>query len=136
LRLKPVIAWLLALSMAVFPMSMARAAVMGGHAHAATEAGHHGHDHGAATPSDHHGDHHDHAAAAHADASADTAMADEASHASGAPSCCHMACQVFQVSVAPAVSTALGSAHVIQVAADEQVRGERATRIDRPPRPA
>ena len=122
-----IIAVFLALSMAIFPISMARAGAMAGHAHAGTAQ---------AEPRDHHnplastvadcaslssGDHHG-------------SPSEDASHNS-APSCCGMgACHVFQMSAAPSVSTPAGSAHLLQAPGDEQVTGAFSVRIDRPPR--
>ena len=124
-----IIAVFLALSMAVFPVSMARAAIVGGH-HGTT----------AANASPDHGDHHEHVASSGTDLSTPTNVDDhatsseDASH-NTAPSCCGMgACHVFQISVAPTVSTPAGSAKLLQSPGDEQVVGGFSVRIDRPPR--
>jgi hypothetical protein len=122
-----IIAVVLALSMAIFPVSMVRAAAMVGHSHAGMTFVEHGNPHV-------------HAASPQADcaslASADdhATPSDEGSQNS-APSCCGMAaCHVFQMSAAPTVSTPTGSAHVLHSPGDEQVTGAFSVRIDRPPR--
>lgn len=122
-----IIAVFLALSMAIFPISMVRATAMGGHSHAATAQVEYG-------------DHHAHVASSDADCPSLTNVddhgvpAENASHESG-PSCCGMgACHVFQMSAAPSVFTPAGSAHVLHALEDEQVSGAFSVRIDRPPR--
>ena len=123
-----IIAVFLALSMAIFPISMVGAGAMGGHIHAGMSS--------AAQQADHH----DHVASSDADcaspANADdhTAPPEDTSH-KNAPSCCGMgACHAFQVSSAPGVAVPAGVAHLVHAPGDEQVTGAFSVRIDRPPR--
>ena len=123
-----IIAAFLALSMAIFPISMVRAAAVGGHNHAGiVESAEHG---------DHHGD--------IASADADCALVASSHHhttppddgSSSAPSCCGMgACHAFQMSSATGMSTPAAVAHLLHAPGDEQVTGAFLGRIDRPPRP-
>lgn len=120
------IAVLLALSMAIFPITMVRAAAMGGHSHGAT------------TQADH-GDHH-HPTSLEADCAPVSAVdsgctsSEDPSHTSG-PSCCGMgACHAFQLSAAPEVFTPVRSVQIVHMSGDQQVSGAFSVRIDRPPR--
>ena len=123
-----IIAVFLALSMAIFPVTMVLAAATSGHGHAAMAQSEHG-------------DHHHHLAfspeadsSSYAGVDGDCAPVGNASHKSG-PSCCGMgACHVFQMSAVPCVSTPAGAAHVMHAPGDQQVTGAFSVRIDRPPR--
>lgn len=114
-----ILALLFALSLAIAPISGARAAAM------------HDHHHGAAA-------HHDHAAAP---AAADPAHAGDDCAGHEAPlskhaGCCDMgACHPF--TIVPLATFAYGASLMGSIAErrDDQVRGERSGRIDRPPRP-
>jgi hypothetical protein len=110
--------------MAIFPITMGRAAAIGGHSHAATAQIDHGdHVHLASGT--------DCTSLATDD---DRAPSESASHES-APSCCSMgACHAFQMSAALSVSTPAGPARVIRAPGDQQVSGAFSVRIDRPPR--
>jgi uncharacterized low-complexity protein len=124
-----IIAVFLALSMAIFPVSIVGAASMGGH-HGTTAAG----------ASADHGDDHEHVASSGAGCAFVIAAEDDcgpsknASHES-APSCCGMGvCHVFQMSAAPSVSTPVAKPHKLHAPGDQQVAGAPSVRIDRPPR--
>lgn len=121
-----IIAVFLALSMAIFPITMVRAAAMGGHSHQATTQADHGHQ--------------EHLASSGEDCSSavtpdtDSSPAGDAAHTSG-PSCCGMgACHAFQLNAAPSVFTPARSAQIVHAFGDEQVSGAFLVRIDRPPR--
>jgi hypothetical protein len=134
--MSPIIAVLLAITMAVFPISMPRAAAFGQHGHAQTakvvqdEA---------ASAADHQnaGDH------GHADtvASCDPAVLggcsepQPSSHDGTTPACCGAGmCHAFEVSAAPAVfSPHLSPGPTVQTG-DEQVDEAVSGRLDRPPR--
>ena len=123
-----IIAIFLALSMAIFPISMARAAAMVGHSHAGMTSGaeHVGHHTQVASPDAH--------CASIAGADDHASPSDEGGQQSSA-SCCGMgACHAFQMSSAPAVSTPASIAHLLQAPGHEQVTGAFSVRIDRPPR--
>jgi hypothetical protein len=117
----PLIAVLLAVTMAIFPISIPRAAALSGHGHAA-EFGTHTHDE-AGISRDHEspapcGDHHG-----------------SGKHDVGSPGCCGMGvCHAFQVSAAPDLLSPQVTAASIVLSADEQVRGVTPGSLDRPPR--
>lgn len=124
---------LLALTMAIFPISMPGAAASTGHSHAAPSSGHTTHAGG-----------HDanHEASAHASVTchervAGTGCADHAqgAHDQGDQTCCGgVSCHSFQVSTAPVVASPLASPVPVAIAGDEQVTGIVAGRLERPPR--
>jgi hypothetical protein len=119
-----IIAVFLALAMAIFPIAGVRsAAVMGHHGGAAVQhGGHHASaaDHGA-----------DHATAATDDCSGHEAPAGKQA------GCCDMgACHVFAATLAATFLYAAAPVGTFVQQGDEQVRGERSVRIERPPRTA
>jgi hypothetical protein len=119
------IAVFLVLSMAIFPVAMARAAAFGGHSHhGMAQAGNSSHDHVTSAEGD---------CPSLAAAAEDGAPADAGSHNDLA--CCGMgACHVFQLSVVPAVVAPATSRHVLRAPGAEQVTGAFSGRLDRPPR--
>jgi hypothetical protein len=117
----PIIAVLLAITMAIFPISMPRAAALGGHDHAAVLEG----DHGAAAEAVHHDvstgdDCLDHSGGSH--------------DGSGLPCCGMGACHAFEMTVAPDVHSPVTSAVPLAIIGDEQVASVTPGRLDRPPR--
>jgi hypothetical protein len=131
----PIIAVLLAITMAIFPISMPRAAAFGEHGHAAAvEIVHED----VAVAADHHANHHDHADMV---ASCDLAAVgvcgqpESNSHDGATSACCGIGfCHAFQPSVAPPVFSPYLSAVPMSLARDEQVEGAFLGRLDRPPR--
>jgi hypothetical protein len=128
-----IIVALLAFTMAIFPISMPRAAASTVHVHAA-QAAKHAHDDSAHS---HHGKdarlgapcHHGLGAAPGCD------RHDGASHGQDGSNCCGgMGCHSFQVSAAPIISSPVASPTPLAIAGDEQVAGIVAGRLDRPPR--
>ena len=118
-----IIAAFLALSMAIFPISVVRAAAIGGHSHAGV------------TSATEHSD----VVSAGADRASigsqdDHAPCDDTSNMGGAACCGMVACHVFDVSASPAVAVPAGSVRVLHALGDEQVNGAVSIRIDRPPR--
>ena len=120
-----VIATLLAVCMAVFPVAMPQAAALTGHAHGSAS-----HTHDDPTDTDVSALHdcdtieHKHVASHHGDEE-------------GSSSCCGTtACHAFQISSLPALSVRLSLIGVIQVACYHQVPGVSSGRLDRPPRTA
>jgi len=130
-----IITALLAITMAIFPISMPRAAASTGHAHAAATAPHAHKVHDAKPHADHH-----HAVQASAICDDATAGAGcehhpKSSYDQGDPTCCGgMGCHSFQVSTAPIVSSPAVAPIPLAVAGDEQVAGLVIGRLDRPPR--
>ena len=117
----PIIAVLLAITMAIFPISMPRAAVLGGHGHAATLDASHSHDE--ASVPHHHG------------ASVTCGAHGSSHHDAGSPGCCGMTvCHAFQVSAAPDVLSPIVRTTSVAVSQDEQVEGVTPGGLDRPPR--
>jgi hypothetical protein len=131
----PIIAVLLAITMAIFPISMPRAAAFGEHGHgAAVEIVHEN----VAVAADHHADHHDHADMV---ASCDPAAVgvcgqpEPSSHDGTSAACCGIGfCHAFQPSAAPPLFAPYLSAAPMALARDEQVEGAFAGCLDRPPR--
>ncbi|WP_046867842.1 hypothetical protein [Microvirga massiliensis] len=118
-----VIAVLLAITMAIFPISMPRAAMPGGHHHAAALEGDHGTADGVSAMHHHvsdDGDCRDHFGGLH--------------DGSGAPCCGMGACHAFEMAVAPDVSSPVTAAVPLAIVADGQVDGTIPGRLDRPPR--
>jgi hypothetical protein len=116
-----IIAVLLAITMAIFPISVGQAAAVKGSEHVVALDAHHPLDEALATPdgivagtcSDHHTGNHD----------------------GTSPGCCGIGiCHAFQVSAAPAVYSPHRSAVLMALAGDEQVDGIVSGRLDRPPR--
>ena len=120
---RTIIAALLAVCMAVFPVAMPHAAALMGHAHTSAS-----HTHDGPTNADVSALHdcdpveHEHAAS-------------PAGEEEGGPSCCGTtACHAFQVSSFPALGVRLTLIGVVQVACEHQVPGVPSGRLDRPPR--
>lgn len=125
-----IVAIFLALSVAVFPLSMAHAAALAGHHEATAQAD-------VRIEADH--DHFHQAASSCAEDANVTVADDCASHQGasgprGGASCCNLVCHAFEASAAPAVFTPLRLARAVHLRAEEQVAGGFAGRIDRPPR--
>lgn len=125
-----IIVALLAIALAIFPISMSQAAASMEHEHTATADT--GHEHATLNGAHEHPD---------VIASCDHVVAsgcsdhDPGSHDPAGPNCCGMGmCHAFHLSVTPALnSPALSFAH-ISIAGDEQVVSVVSGRIDRPPR--
>lgn len=125
-----IIVALLALTMAILPISTAQAVVPAAHGHAILVDA--GHDHAAVDG------HHEHADV-QASAS-DTVLADFGTH-DGSPEdctgliCCSMgACHAFQTSAPPSLCSPTDAEAPMAMAGDEQVMSVVSGRIDRPPR--
>ena len=130
------IAVLLAITMAVFPISMPWAAALQGHGHVWPVAVLHEDAAAPAATLEHAADH-DHAGIATYDpASVGGCEEQESSSHHGAnPACCGMSmCHAFQVSTAALVSSPYCSSAPMALARDEQVGGALPGRLDRPPR--
>jgi hypothetical protein len=125
-----IIVALLALTMAILPISTALAAASATHGHVLVVDA--GHDHAAVDG------HHEHANV-RASAS-DTSLADFTAHDGSpedctGPICCSMsACHAFQTSAPPSLYSPTGSQAPMAMAGDEQVMSVVSGRIDRPPR--
>jgi ABC-type nickel/cobalt efflux system permease component RcnA len=124
---------LLAITMAIFPISMPRAAASAGHQHAVVAgAGHeHVHDHATVDRA------HDHAdAASHADVvSSASGDHDQDSHDCTGPVCCSMGtCHAFQDTAFPILSSPAVSHLPVAMPGDEQVGGITTGSLDKPPR--
>ncbi len=126
------IAILLTLSLAIFPISGTHAAAVMGHHHGVVldqaPEGVHGADHNATEAVDY---------ATHESTSAthDCSSDNNAPHTTGG--CCDMgACHAFALGGIAAVAAPAALRGNLVSQGDEQVRGERSFRIDRPPRPA
>ncbi|MBM1170141.1 hypothetical protein [Microvirga arabica] len=123
---------LLALTMAILPISMLQAAApaVAGHGH--TMAVDAGHGHAAAEENHEHAD----IVAAHGD----TALSGSSEHAGNSEDCtgtfcCSMtACHVFQISAPPNLYSPAVSQAPMAMAGDEQVGGITTGGLDRPPR--
>lgn len=117
-----IIAALLTICMAVFPIAMPQAVAWAGHSQAEAHAGH------VADVSD----------PRRHDAVSDTAGHEHASHhgeTDDGQSCCGtVTCHAFQVSGAPSVATQLRLVGVVEIFADPQVAEVVSGRLDRPPR--
>jgi hypothetical protein len=124
-----IIVALLAIIMAIFPISVPQAAASAGHRHAATADAGHAH---AVTDGDHG---HAHEMASHGiDLSASTDH-DEGSHDCSGPVCCSMGtCHAFQASVLPDLSSPAVATIPVALPGDEQVEGIVAGGLDKPPR--
>ena len=122
------VAALIAVAMAIFPITGSRSAALGGHDHHLAALVTHVHGSSAAAPCL------DEAADLHATAHAD-GVPDEPSHGNAGQSCCgSMACHFFALSAAPGVFTPLAVPAPLSVTRDEQVAGVFSGRIERPPR--
>ena len=125
---RAIIAVLLAVSMAMFPISMPQAAAMKAGHHGAQAAHPHVHDHGSARAC-HDGD----AGLIGSDRSACHEHPD--ADAKGDTLCCgSIVCHVFQVSVAPGLYTPIARSISLAIAVEEQVPSAFLGRIERPPR--
>lgn len=128
-----IIVALLAITMAIFPISVPQAAASAGHPHArVADAGHkHVHEHAAVDGPHGHADvasHHDVMASAFGDH-------DQGSHDCAGPVCCSMGtCHAFQASVLPDLSSPAASTIPVALPGDEQVEGITAGGLDKPPR--
>ncbi|NBJ09438.1 hypothetical protein [Microvirga arsenatis] len=125
-----IIVALLAITMAIIPISMPQAAASAGNHHAVrVDAGHEN----AAIAGDH--EHADELAPSH-----DAALDASADHHQGSqecsgPVCCSMStCHAFQESAAPTVYSPTVSQVSMAMAGDEQVEGITTGGLDRPPR--
>ena len=125
-----IIVALLAITMAIFPISMPQAAVSMGPEHTVTAEI--GYEHATFDGA------HEHA---NVMASCDDVVVsgcsdhDPGSHDPAGPSCCGMGiCHAFQLSVTPALTSPALSFAPIAIAGDEQVVSVVSGRIDRPPR--
>jgi hypothetical protein len=132
--MESIIAVLLAITMAVFPITMPHTAAMPG-------VGHHPvidvQSDGAPASDHEHLDRHDHAEAVGScdPASASTSGAHESSCEGSTSACCGIGmCHAFQVSAAPLVDGPDLSAVTMVPPGDEQVDGTLSGRLDRPPR--
>jgi hypothetical protein len=140
-RMRAIIAVILAVSMAIFPIAMPQAAAMtGGHHRAAATAHDHHHDASSATVS--HNDHgnfgasrdcvNDRVGESHHGASC---QQHAETNGSGDASCCGtIACHAFQLTASPAVCMPVAVSSPLAVPGEEQVTGDFYGRIDRPPR--
>jgi ABC-type nickel/cobalt efflux system permease component RcnA len=121
-----IIVALLAITMAILPISVPQAAMPAGHGYAMAVDG--GHGHAAAVEGDHE----------HADApaaSADLDNHDGDSQDCGGAMCCSMStCHAFQESAAPSVFSPAVSRISMAAAGDDQVGGITTGGLDRPPR--
>ncbi len=128
--LSTILAVFLAVSMAILPISMLRAADLDG--------AHHGGPGGVAHSHDTSPDHFHYASAACTSEAlqllADRASQDQAEHDPTAGSCCSLGCHAFQVSDAPGLFERASTSRAVNSTADEQVVGVISSRIDRPPR--
>lgn len=127
-----IIVALLAITMAVFPISVLPAAAPAGHQHAAGTVGHgHGHEHAGMDGSHRHAD---------VASSGHTALADFGGHDGNSddctgPVCCSMGtCHAIQVSALPGLYSPTASQAAMAVTGDEQVGGIVTGGLDRPPR--
>lgn len=136
--MRAIIAALVAVSMAIFPISMAPAAVPGGGHHGVPGVGHHGpsgagvhdHDHGRVV------------ASVACDVDGAGVMADRqachpdaGSDGQSAAFCCGgLACHFFHVSAAPALSAPAAKPLSLAALGEEQVASALSDRLDRPPR--
>lgn len=116
----PIIAVLLAITMAIFPIAMPRAAASADHRSTVTLDTHHSHGEAdvscaraSVTCGDHEGDGHE---------------------ASGSGCCGMSVCHAFQVSAAPAILCRHVTMTSVTVARDEQVGGVTPGGLDKPPR--
>ena len=125
-----IIVALLAITMAIFPISVPQAAAWAGHQHAAMAGP--GHEHAAVDG--------DHEHAVELTSSHDVTLGDSTDHHQGSkecsgPVCCSMAtCHAFQESAAPSVYSPTVSQAAMALAGDEQVGGITTGGLDRPPR--
>ncbi|QFU16548.1 hypothetical protein [Microvirga thermotolerans] len=127
-----IIVALLAITMAIFPISVPQAAASAGHRHAAVTSAGPTHDHAAI------GGEHGHAggAASHDD-TVSSASADrpQGGQDCAGPVCCSMGtCHAVQDTALPILHSPAGSRLPIAMPGDEQVAGIVVGRLDRPPR--
>ena len=123
---RPILAALLALSLAIFPISGMGSAVLASHAH---------HHHGAATAHTHdHATVADHDGADELASAADDCAGHEASHGKETGCCGMGACHAFTVAALVGFTYSALPMGSIANRGDEQVRGELSARIERPPR--
>lgn len=123
--MRTILAALLAVCMAVFPVAMPQAAALSGHSHASAAHTHEALD----------GSAHVDASALHDDRIVQHEHAASHDEEEGGSSCCGTtACHAFQVSSLPALGVRLSLIGVVQVACDHQVPGIFSGRLDRPPR--
>lgn len=119
--MRTVVAALLALCMAVFPVAMPQAAASKGHGHGSAVHAQDGHAHGSAT--------HDHDIVEH-----EHAASHDGDEESSSACCGTTTCHAFQISSLPTLGARLSLIGVVQVAYDHQVPGVFSGRLDRPPR--
>ncbi|WP_114946370.1 hypothetical protein [Microvirga calopogonii] len=129
-----IIVALLAITMAIFPISVPQAAAAAGHRHAAAVSSSDGHSHEHRVG----GGEHEHV---HRPASGDevtssaSADHDQGSQGCAGPICCSMGtCHAFQDTALPVLDSPAASRLPIAVPGDEQVGGITAGGLDRPPR--
>ena len=128
--LSTILAVFLAVSMAILPISMPRAADLNG--------GHHdllvGVTHSHSTADSHLHDISAECEPATITQAAGCASHNQASHDPAGSSCCNMSCHAFQVSTAPSLFERVSTGRAVNSTTDQQVVGVIASRIDRPPR--
>lgn len=139
--MRAILAALVAVSMAIFPISMGPTAALAGVHHGVAAGAHHG----AAAADAHHDDHAD------GDHRADASLACEAGSGvtgdappchgdagsdgqAGAYCCGGVACHFFQISAAPVLFAPPLNPSSLALSGDAQIAGVASGRIDRPPR--
>lgn len=125
-----IIVALLAITMAIFPISVPQAAASAGHWHAATADAGHAH---AVLEGEHE---HAHETASHGtDLSGGSVDRDQGPHDCSGPVCCSMGtCHAFQASMLPDLSSPAASTIPVALPGDEQVEGITTGGLDKPPR--
>lgn len=127
--MRSVVAALLAVSMAIFPISIPQAAAVGspevGHHHAATAEAPHGRAHASVDCKN--------VSVDGVTIAGECSPQQRADYATG-QDCCNMVCHFFQLSAAPAVAVPVGALVTLAMVGDEQVSGPSPSRLDRPPR--
>jgi len=127
-----IIVALLAITMAIFPISVPQAAVSAGHQHAMASAGHkHVHEHATIDRAHEHAD-----VTSHADVvSSASGDHEKGSRDCTGPVCCSMGtCHAFQDTAFPILSSPAASHLPIAMPGDEQVGGITTGGLDKPPR--
>jgi hypothetical protein len=129
-----IIVALLAITMAIFPISVPQAVASAAHQHALVASIGHEHAHEHAVDGDH-----EHTEVL-ASPSNDAALSASSDHDQGSQDCtgvvcCSMGvCHAFQVSENPSLSSPAGALIPMAMAGDEQVGGITASGLDKPPR--
>lgn len=131
--MRPILAALLAVCIAIFPIAMPRAAAMAGHSHQTASAAHaheaSGHAHEHASASSENGGAHLAVIAEH------DAHASDGEASGDGPSCCGTTtCHSFQTSSPPMLCKRLPVMALVEAVNDHQVQGLVSGRLDRPPR--